>query len=239
VLGAINGLVVTRLEVPSFIATFGTLVIAHGIALAISEGGVITGLPEGVGALANDRFLGLEWIIWMMFGCFAAAYFVQTQTTFGTQVLAVGGNREAARLSGIPVKRIYFLCFLISGISVAIAGLALTARVESGQPNAAQLLNLEAVAAIVVGGTSLYGGRGSVARTLWGVLLLTLISNGLDLEQVDPDMKQVVLGLVLIAAASADFFRRRFRKRRAEQAILAGADKPRGTPWRRRPATPT
>lgn len=220
VLGAVNGFVVTRLQIPSFIATFATLVIAHGISLSITNGGVVTGLPEGVGSLANDKFLGLEWIIWMMFGTFAIAYFVQSQTTFGTRVFAVGGNREAARLSGIPVESIYFLCFLISGLTVAIAGLALTARVESGQPNAAQLLNLEAVAAIVVGGTSLYGGRGSVARTLWGVLLLTLINNGLDLQGVDPDLKEVILGVVLISAASADYFRRRLRRRRTEQAIV-------------------
>jgi ribose transport system permease protein len=232
ILGIINGFIVTRLEVPSFIATFATLVIAVGLALSISEGGTIFGLPEGVGSLANDKFIGLQWIIWLMFGVFAVAYFVQSQTAFGTRVFAVGGNREAARLSGIPVRRIHFLVFVISGISVAIGGLALTARVESGQPNAAQLLNLEAVAAIVVGGTSLYGGRGSVARTLWGVLLLTLINNGLDLQRADPDLKQVVLGLVLIGAASADFFRRRLRQRRAELAIVGEAGERVG--WRRR-----
>ena len=229
-LGVINGLIVTKLEVPSFIGTFGTLVIAHGIALAITNGGTIFGLPDGVGSLANDKFAGLQWIIWLMLAVFAIAYFVQSQTAFGTRVFAVGGNPEAARLSGIPVKRIHFLVFVISGLSVAIAGMALTARVESGQPNAAGLLNLEAVAAIVVGGTSLYGGRGSVARTLWGVLLLTLINNGLDLQQVDADLKEVTLGIVLIAAASADYFRRRLRRRRAEHAIVGDAGRGGGGP---------
>jgi ribose/xylose/arabinose/galactoside ABC-type transport system permease subunit len=223
-LGLINGFIVTRLEVPSFIGTFATLVIANGIALAITKGGTIFGLPAGLGDLANSKFLGFEWIIWWMVAVFIVAYFIQSQTAFGTRIFAVGGNPEAARLSGIPVKRIHFICFLISGISVGIAGLALTARVESGQPNAAALLNLEAVAAIVVGGTSLYGGRGSVARTVWGVLLLTLIDNGLDLQQINPDLKNVTLGLVLIAAASADFFRRRLRERRAEAAIIGEAE---------------
>lgn len=230
-LGVVNGFVVTRLEVPSFIATFATLVIAHGFALGITNGGTIFGLPDGVGQIANNRFLGLEWIIWIMFAVFAIAYFVQSQTAFGIKVFGVGGNREAARLSGINVKRILFLCFAISGLTVAVAGLALTARVESGQPNAAQLLNLEAVAAIVVGGTSIYGGRGSVARTLWGVLLLTEINNGLDLTNFDPDLKQVVTGLVLIAAASADYFRRRLRRRRAEREILGQRG---GGGWRSR-----
>jgi ribose/xylose/arabinose/galactoside ABC-type transport system permease subunit len=227
-LGVVNGFVVTALEVPSFIGTFATLVIAHGAALAITNGGTIFGLPEGVGSLANDKFLGFQWIIWIMIVVFAVAYFVQSQTAFGTRVFAVGGNPEAARVSGIPAKRVHFMVFVISGLSVAIAGLALMARVESGQPNAASLLNLEAVAAIVVGGTSLYGGRGSVARTLWGVLLLTLINNGLDLKRVDSDLKEVTLGLVLIIAASADYLRRRLRHRRAEQAIVgeSGGRKP-------------
>jgi ribose transport system permease protein len=235
-LGVVNGLVVNYLEVPSFIATFATLVIAHGAALAITQGGTIFGLPDGVGALANDKFLGFEWIIWVMLAVFGIALFVQNKTAFGTRVFAVGGNPEAARLSGIPVKRIHFLVFVISGISVAIAGLALTARVESGQPNAAGLLNLEAVAAIVVGGTSLYGGRGSVARTLWGVLLLTLINNGMDLKQVDADAKEIVLGIVLTAAASADFLRRRLRKRRAEMAIVG--DPPDHAGWGKRVLRP-
>lgn len=231
-LGVANGIAVTRLEVPSFIATFATLVIAHGLALGITNGGTIFGLPDGVGKLANNRFLGLEWIIWIMFAVFAIAYFIQSQTAFGIKVFGVGGNREAARLSGINVRRVLFLCFVISGISVAVAGLALTARVESGQPNAAQLLNLEAVAAIVVGGTSIYGGRGSVARTLWGVLLLTEINNGLDLTNFDPDLKQVVTGAVLLAAASADFFRRRLRRRRAELEMVGQRGRRRG--WRAR-----
>ncbi len=224
VLGAVNGFVVTVLEIPSFIGTFATLVVAHGVALAITKGGTIFGLPEGVGSLANDKFLGLQWIIWLMLAVFAVAYFVQSQTAFGTKVFAVGSNPLAARLSGIPVKKVHFMVFLISGLTVAVAGLALTARVESGQPNAAGLLNLEAVAAIVVGGTSLYGGRGSVVRTLWGVLLLTLINNGLDLNRMDADLKEVTLGVVLVIAASADFLRRKLRGRRAEMAIVADVE---------------
>ncbi len=133
------------------------------------------------------------------------------------------GKKEDPSI-GIPVKKVHFMVFLISGLTVAVAGLALTARVESGQPNAAGLLNLEAVAAIVVGGTSLYGGRGSVVRTLWGVLLLTLINNGLDLNRMDADLKEVTLGVVLVIAASADFLRRKLRGRRAEMAIVADVE---------------
>jgi ribose transport system permease protein len=219
VLGIVNGLIVTRLEVPSFIATLGMMIIAHGIALAITNGGVVYGLPQGVGDLANNTFLGVQLVIWLMFAVFVVLYMIQRLTTFGVRVFAVGGNREAARLSGIPVNRIILLCFVIGGITIGIAGLALMSRVESGQPNAESLLGLEAIAAIVVGGTSLLGGRGSVARTLWGVLLIAVLDNGLDLKGVNDDVKQIVIGVVFIGAASVDFIRRQLRRRRS-QAVL-------------------
>jgi len=107
------------------------------------------------------------------------------------------------------------MTFVITGVCVGIAGVITTARVQSGQPNTGNLLALTAIAAIVVGGTSIFGGRGSVARTLWGVLLISVVQNGLDLKGVNDDVKQVVIGLVFIAAASTDFMRRRFRRRRA------------------------
>jgi ribose transport system permease protein len=223
-LGVINGVVVTRLEVPSFIATFGTLVIANGIALALTDGGVVSGLPRSVGDLTKTEVLGVPTIVILMFAVFAVLLFIQNHTTFGVRVFAVGGNREAARLSGVPVDRIRFLCFLLSGVTVAVAGLALMSRVESGQPNAAQLLPLEAVAAIVVGGTSIFGGRGSVTKTLWGVLLIATIRNGLDLEGVNDDLKQVILGCVFIGAASVDFFRRQLGRRRRDK--LAAVSQP-------------
>lgn len=220
-IGVVNGLVVTRLEVPSFIATFGMLVIAHGIALALTDGGVVSGVPLGIASLANDSFLGVRWIIWLTLVVFAALWFVQTQTAFGVRVLAVGGNRNAARLTGINVERIRLLVFALSGLAVSIAALALLARFQSGQPNGGILLELEAIAAIVIGGTSIFGGRGSVARTLWGVLLIAVLRNGLDLEGVGDDLKQIIIGAVLIAAASVDFVRRRFERRRerAQQQV--------------------
>lgn len=220
-IGVINGLIITRLEVPSFIATLGMFIIAAGVALAATDGGVVAGLPSGVGDLANSEFLGIQLLIWFTLVVFAVLYFVQRQTAFGIKVFAVGGNRESARLSGIPVERIRFLVFVISGITIGIAGLALLSRVESGQPNANAQLALEAIAAIVVGGTSLTGGRGSIARTLWGVLLIATLRNGLDLEGVDEDFKQVVIGLVFIGAASVDFFRRQLTRRSGEAEAKA------------------
>ena len=209
--GAVNGFVVTKLEVPSFIATFGMLVIANGIALAITDGGVVTGVPIDIGNLALKSFLGVRWMIWLVVIVFIVLYVIQTQTAFGRRVMAVGGNREAARLAGIPVNRVRFFVFLVSGATIAIGGLALTSRVVSGQPNGGTLLELDAVAAIVIGGTSIFGGRGSLIRTLFGVLLIAELRNGLDLVGVGDDLKQVIIGAVLILAASVAFIRGRIR----------------------------
>jgi ribose transport system permease protein len=227
VLGLLNGLLITKLKVPSFIATFATLIISHGVALDITDGGTVFGLPDGVAAIANTTFLGFRLLIWWMVVIFLVLLYVERRTVFGLQVLAVGGNREASRLSGIPVDRVHIWTFVISGLTVAIAGVALTARVQSGQPNAAQLLNLEAVAAIVVGGTSLFGGRGSIVKTLWGVLLLVVINNGMDLQSIDPDWKQIATGVVLIAALGSDYLRRRVAENRATAELKRGSSPPR------------
>jgi ribose/xylose/arabinose/galactoside ABC-type transport system permease subunit len=230
-IGLINGLIVTKLKVPSFIATFGMLTIAQGIALAMTDGAVVSGVPSSLGNLANEGFLGIRWALWLVIGVFAALFFVQTQTSFGVRVFAVGGNREASRLSAIPVDRVVLLCFVITGLCVGLGGLVLTSRVQSGQPNAGGLLALTAIAAIVVGGNNLLGGRGSISRTLWGVLLLAVLENGLQLEGVNDDLQRVVIGGVFIAAASAEFFRRRLRRRaRAadEAELVAAADAPGG-----------
>jgi ribose transport system permease protein len=226
-IGLINGLIVTKLQVPSFIATFGMLTIAQGVALAMTDGATISGVPDSLGSLATDGFLGIRWALWLVLGVFAALFFVQTQTSFGVRVFAVGGNREASRLSAIPVDRIVLLCFVITGLAVGLGGLVLTARVQSGQPNAGGLLALTAIAAIVVGGNNLLGGRGSISRTLWGVLLLAVLENGLQLEGVDDDLQRVVIGVVFIAAASVEFFRRRMRSRAraADRAELETAPK--------------
>ena len=225
-IGLVNGLIVTKLRVPSFIATFGMLTIASGVALALTDGSVVSGVPSSLGNLANEGFLGIRWVLWLVGAVFAVLLFVQTQTSFGIRVFAVGGNREASRLSAIPVDRVVLLCFVITGLAVGLGGLVLTARVQSGQPNAGGTLALIAIAAIVVGGNNLLGGRGSITRTLWGVLLLAVLENGLQLEGVNTDVQQVIIGAVFIAAASAEFFRRRLRSRgrAAEEAeLLASA----------------
>ena len=220
-MGAFNGLVVTKLRVPSFIATLGTLVIAQGIALALTNGAVIGGLPPEINNLAADKFLGLRWLVWLMLAVFVVLALIQTRTSYGVKLMAVGGNAEVARLSGINVDRIRMLAFVTVGITVGIAGIALTSRVETGQPNAGGLLALTSIAAVIVGGTSLLGGRGSVYRTMGGVLLIAVLDNGLDVAAVNSDLKQVIIGLVFIGAASVDFIRRRIQTRADEARIVA------------------
>ncbi|MGI8557838.1 MAG: ABC transporter permease [Solirubrobacteraceae bacterium] len=220
-IGLVNGLVVTILQAPSFIATLGMLVIAEGVALALTNGGVVTGLPLSSGNLAYDTFLGLPYIVWIVFVVvFAVLFFIQSQTAFGIRVFAVGGNREAARLAAIPVSRVRVLAFVISGFTMGVAGLVFTTRVESGQPSAGTSLELYTVAAIVLGGTSLYGGKGSLVRTMWGVLFIVTLQNGLDLNAVNDDVKQIVIGAVLILAASTDFMRTRLRRRKLQEMAV-------------------
>ena len=220
-IGLINGFVVTKLEVPSFIATLAMLAIVLGVALELTNGANIAGPPESIGNLATESFLGIRWLIWLVAAVFAALHLIQTRTIFGIKVLSVGGNSEAARLSGINVDWVRLQTFVMVGFAVGIAGLVLVSRTQQGQPNAESLLALTSIAAVVVGGTSLLGGRGSVVRTLWGVLLIIVLDNGLDVSGVNPDVKQVVIGVVFITAASADFVRRRARVRRAEAEFEA------------------
>jgi ribose transport system permease protein len=218
VIGLVNGVVVALFEVPSFIATFAMLIIAQGVALAVTNGGVIAPIPAAIGNLANDSFLGLRWVLWLVLLVFAVLYIVQTQTAFGRRVFAIGGNREAARLAGIPVRRIRVMTFVLSGITMGIAAIALTSRLISGQPNGGGLLELDAVTAIVIGGTSIAGGKGSLVRTFEGVLLIAMLRNGLDLIGVNDNLKQVIIGTALVAATSVAFIRGRRRNRFARSS---------------------
>jgi ribose transport system permease protein len=221
VVGVVNGFIGTVLQVPSFIATLGTLVTAQGIAQASTDGTAIAPLPDGVGTLASATFLGINLLIWLTIVIFFVLLALQTQTRFGLRVFSVGGNREAARLAAVPVARVRFSVFVLSGTLAAVGGVILTARVQSGQPSAGGLLALTAIAAVVVGGTDVFGGKGSIVRTVWGVMLISVLTNGLDLMSVNDDLQQVVVGVVFVLAASTSFARQQFRRRRSQQIAVA------------------
>jgi ribose transport system permease protein len=206
--GSVNGLLVAGLSINPFIVTLGTLVIGEGAALAITDSRPVTGLPEGLREFGLGEPLGLAWIVWLMLACFLLVSFILHVTPFGLKVFATGGNFEAARLSGLRVKRITYATYVISGIFAAIAGLALTARLRSGQPTVGGFLELYAVAAVVLGGTSLYGGRGAMWRTFLGVVLISVIQNGLNLLNVPEPYQNITVGTVFILAASTELARR-------------------------------
>ena len=208
-IGLINGLISTRLRVPAFVATLGMLVIGQGVALTLTNGASIANLPDAFGALANGNVLGLPALIWWMFLTFFAGYLVLHRTVFGIRTFAVGGNREAARLAGIRVDAVRVANFVISGLTGGIGGVLLAARVQAAQPTGGEIFTLYATAAVILGGTSLYGGRGSIFRTPLGVALIALLQNGLELLGVPYSNQQVAVGIVFIIAASSEFIRHR------------------------------
>lgn len=208
-IGLINGLISTRLHVPAFVATLGMLVIGQGVALTLTNGSSIANLPDAFGALANGNFLGLPGLVWWMFLTFVAGYLLLHRTVYGIRTFAVGGNREAARLAGIRVDSVRVANFAVSGLTGGIGGVLLAARVQAAQPTGGEIFTLYATAAVILGGTSLYGGRGSILRTLLGVALIALLQNGLELLGVPYSNQQVAVGIVFIIAASSELIRRR------------------------------
>lgn len=209
IIGLVNGLLSAYLRVAAFIATLGTGVVATGIAVYLTKGLTIAGLPDAFGALAKERILGLQALVWWMLAIFVIGGIVLHFTNYGIRVFAVGGNRDAAYLAGIPVARTRLLAFVIAGFTGGIAGVLLTARVQAGQPGISQTLTLYATAAVILGGTSILGGQGSLLRTFFGILLIAVVQNGLDILGVDYALQQVAVGTVFILAACSEALRRR------------------------------
>ena len=225
VFGLLNGLIVGGLAINPFIATLGTLVLARGLALTVSDGRVVSGLPDGLSGFGRGGLLGLPWTVVLLIGCFLVASYILHVTPLGLRLYAVGGSVNAARLAGIKVGRVQVAAFMVSGLFAAVAGLALTARVRSGQPLSGELLELYAIAAAVLGGTSLYGGRGAVWRTAVGVALITVIQNGLNLLNAASELQMIVIGLVFIIAALSETLQsKRFRIGTSKRGTRVVAD---------------
>jgi ribose transport system permease protein len=204
--GAVQGLISTRLAIQSFIVTLAGLQFARGLARIWSDGeGVPLAYGSGAGrapdsfSVLNDRLLGgllpVPALIFVVVG--AVAIFVLRRTTFSRHVYAIGGNERAARLSGVPVARVKIAVFAISGFLAALAG-----QLNQGSPNDGAGYELDAIAAVVIGGTSLMGGRGTVAGTLAGALLLGILNNILALNNVDANVQLLIKALVIVAAAA-------------------------------------
>ena len=203
VTGMLNGAAVTTLRVPAFVVTLATMLIVRGAAYKLTDARTISGLPASFGALSSG-FASAS----IMLLIFVAAWLLLMWTPFGRHVYAVGGNVEAAWLSGVRVARIQFAVYTLSGLAAGIAGVLVASRLNAGYPRAGEFYELDAIAAVVVGGTSLFGGRGSIWGTLAGAFFIGVLNNGLNLFRVSPYDQLIVKGAVLLAAASLDRWRR-------------------------------
>lgn len=206
VMGALNGMVISLGKVAPFIATLATMTIFRGLTLVYSDGKPITGLSQGGWFELFGR--GYFWIfpvpVLTMLIAFAVLYFILKKTTFGRYTYAIGGNEEAAKLMGIQVNKVKIMIYSLSGLMAALAGIILTSRLNSAQPTAGTSYELDAIAAVVLGGTSLSGGRGWIVGTLIGALIIGTLNNGLNLLGVSSFFQLVVKGLVILFAVLAD-----------------------------------
>jgi ribose transport system permease protein len=202
--GLANGALVSWGRLPPFIVTLGTMSIARGIALLVTEGRPVSGFGSAFRAVATGRIGYIPAPIIITVIAYAAAHFVLTRTTFGRYVYALGGNEEATRLSGVPIRLHKTMIYGVSGLTSGVAAVMLTARLNSAQPIAGNMYELDAIAATVIGGTSLMGGDGSVGGTLVGALIMGVLRNGLNLLGVSSFLQQVVIGSVIIVAVLID-----------------------------------
>lgn len=206
VLGAINGIIIAKGRVAPFIATLATMTIYRGLTLVYTEGRPISGLGDNMAfqMLGKGYFLGIPIPVVTMLISFAILYFILKKTTFGRRVFAVGGNEEASILSGINADRIKIYVYALVGLLAGLASLILTSRLNSAQPTAGEMFELDAIAAVVLGGTSLTGGRGWIVGTLIGALIIGVLNNGLNLIGVSSFFQQVVKGAVILLAVLLD-----------------------------------
>ena len=209
--GSVNGILVSRINVPPFIATLGTLTAGSGLAYVIGGGAPINGLPAEFGSIANTKIMGLQIPVLVMIIGIVVLAVVMKRTTYGMRVYAVGGNRSAAEIAGINAKNVLFSVYAFSGLLAGISGVMLASRVISGPPNLGQGYELDAIAAVVIGGASLMGGRGTVWGTVLGLFMIQTLNNGLDILVVPAYWQDVIKGVLIVAAVAVDVWSTRRR----------------------------
>lgn len=200
--GIVNGLIVTRIRIPPFIVTLAMMLVVRGIAYKYTDARTISDLPAGLAPLS--RSLPMTAVMALVF---ALSWLALERTAFGRHVYAIGGNEGAAWLSGVRVNRVLMAVYVVCGLCAGLAGVLVAARLNAGYPRAGELYELDAVAAVVVGGTSLFGGRGSIWGTLAGAFFIGILNNGLNLYDVSPYDQMIAKGVVLLAATSLDRWR--------------------------------
>lgn len=206
--GLFNGLMVSRFRVPPFVVTLAVLTIARGLAFIIAErfagSTSVSDLPAAFAFIGREKLLGIPVPVITMLIVFAAGWFILCHTRFGRYVYAIGGNPEASFLAGVNVKSVTTWVYVLNGFLVGLAGATLSSRLGAGLANAGMQYELDVIAAVVVGGTSLSGGRGSIILTLLGAIFIGVLNNGLNLAGIDPYLQKIALGAVILIAVLAD-----------------------------------
>lgn len=219
-IGLLNGLLLTVLKLPHpFISTLGMLNIARGMALIITNGMPISGLPKVVRWIGAGDISGFPVCVILVILVCVIYHIILNHTPFGRYVYSIGGSREAARLSGVNVDRTMNMVFLSSGLLSALSGIVLAGRVNSGYPLAGLGSELDAIAGAVIGGTSLFGGEGTVVGTMIGVLIMGVLRNGLNLLNVSSNWQQVIIGVVVVLAVWVDVLRRNAEYKAAAKRV--------------------
>jgi ribose transport system permease protein len=203
-LGSFNGVMITRFKVPPFVATLAMLTIARGLTMLYTKGFPITQLDDRFTYLGIGWFLGIPMPVWISILVISLSVFFMNKTRTGRYIYAIGGNERAALLSGVHINKVKVIVYMIAGVLSGLAGLLVTARLDSAQPNAGFGYELDSIAAVVIGGTSLSGGKGSIIGTVIGAGIIGVLNNGLVLLNVSPFWQQVIKGLVILLAVIID-----------------------------------
>jgi ribose transport system permease protein len=208
-IGVVNGLLVSLVQLPPFIVTLGTMTICSGVALLYANGMPIVGLPQGFGVIGSGYLGPIPIPVIIAFFFFLVSAFIMRYTAYGRYVLAIGGNEEAVLLSGINTKWIKLVAYSLTGFLTGIGAVVLTSRIISGYPNLGLGMELQAIAAVVIGGGTLGGGYGTMTGTLFGVMMIGIIQNGLNILGVSSFIQMIVIGVIIIGSVSYDIYRKR------------------------------
>ncbi|MGA2593392.1 MAG: ABC transporter permease [Bryobacteraceae bacterium] len=207
--GTVNGFLTTRLRIAPFIVTLGTMGIVRGLALIVTNGLPVHGVPQGFSFLGEGKLLGVPFVLWVLVVCALATHVMLEHTRLGRYAFAIGSNPDAAVYAGVPVGFDVTVVYALGGMLTGLAGMIEASRLMTGQPAAGNGYELQAIAAVVIGGGSLHGGEGSVIGTLIGAFIMGLLSNGSDLLGISPYLQQAIIGAVIILAVSVDELRKR------------------------------
>ncbi|MCU6733483.1 ABC transporter permease [Diplocloster agilis] len=207
--GMLNALLIVNLQIPALIATLGTMYIARGVVNVLTKGEPYYPLPDAFKALGQGTLAGIPYSVFLALVIVAVSHFIIKKTSYGRSLMAVGGNKEASRLSGINVKRILFTAHVYVAVLAGFVGVILASRLSSAQPNSGDGWEMTAVAAVIIGGTSMYGGYGSVLGTILGCAMMEVLSNAMVLLHVSVYWQKIAIGIIMIAAVGMDTFRLR------------------------------